>query len=138
METKEEWEYIGAYDELLDEVYEVVKFGTLEYQASTVLKEVDPIAYRQGLLDFHRFGREGLRVKVWTVIRDTSGDWGAEGPFIIVAEGDDVNSAIIAATDKLEQALDGETIDVEEETYIVAVFEGDLGRSLVDGYGVIV
>lgn len=52
MDTKEEWEYIEAYDELLDEVYEVVKFGTLEYQASTVLKEVDPIAYRQGLLDF--------------------------------------------------------------------------------------
>ena len=40
------------YDDLLDEVYEVIKFGTLEYSPSQVLKAVDPIAYRVGMNDY--------------------------------------------------------------------------------------
>jgi hypothetical protein len=40
------------YDDLLDEVYEVIKFGTLEYSPSQVLKAVDPVAYRLGMNDY--------------------------------------------------------------------------------------
>ena len=39
------------YDELLD-LYGPVRIGTLTYDASRVLREVDPIAYRVGLSDF--------------------------------------------------------------------------------------
>jgi hypothetical protein len=40
------------YDDLLDEIYQVIKFGTLEYSPSQVLKAVDPIAYRVGMNDY--------------------------------------------------------------------------------------
>jgi hypothetical protein len=40
------------YDEWLDEALGEVKIGTLTYQASRVLKEVDPTAYRCGFGDF--------------------------------------------------------------------------------------
>lgn len=40
------------YDEFLDEVYPMVEFGALSYTPSEVLKAVDPIAYREGFLDF--------------------------------------------------------------------------------------
>ena len=40
------------YDDLLDDIYEVIKFGTLEYSPSQVLKAVDPIAYRLGMSDY--------------------------------------------------------------------------------------
>ena len=41
-----------AYDDMLDEVSGPVRIGSLEYSASHVLREVDPIAYRVGLHDF--------------------------------------------------------------------------------------
>lgn len=40
------------YNDLLDQVYPTIKFGTLEYDASRVLKKIDPIAWRQGFLDW--------------------------------------------------------------------------------------
>jgi hypothetical protein len=40
------------YDDLLDDIYEVIKFGTLEYPPSQVLKAVDPVAYRLGMIDY--------------------------------------------------------------------------------------
>jgi hypothetical protein len=40
------------YDDLLDDIYEVIKIGTLEYSPSQVLKAVDPIAYRVGMNDY--------------------------------------------------------------------------------------
>lgn len=40
------------YDEWLDECLGEVTIGTLTYQASRTLKEVDPTAYRCGFGDF--------------------------------------------------------------------------------------
>ena len=40
------------YDDMLDDLYGPVRIGTLTYDASRVLKEVDPIAYRVGLSDY--------------------------------------------------------------------------------------
>lgn len=55
METAEkkykEWELLESYDEWLDEIHEPVKIGYMEYSASQVLKNVDPIAYRLGFFD---------------------------------------------------------------------------------------
>ena len=48
----DEEDFVKDYDNMLDEVHGEVCFGELRYQASYVLKEVDPIAYRQGLLDY--------------------------------------------------------------------------------------
>ena len=40
------------YDEMLDDCNEMVRIGTLEYTPSQVLKEVDPVAYREGFLEY--------------------------------------------------------------------------------------
>lgn len=39
------------FTDLWDEIYPEVSFGSLTYPASRVLKAVDPIAYRQELLN---------------------------------------------------------------------------------------
>lgn len=44
-------DFEDAYCDMLDEL-DVVKIGSLEYQASYVLREVDPTAYRCGLVDY--------------------------------------------------------------------------------------
>lgn len=40
------------YDEMLNEIYPVVRFGDLTYWPARVLKDVDPTAYRVGLSDY--------------------------------------------------------------------------------------
>jgi hypothetical protein len=40
------------FDEMLDESYPVVTMGTLTFYPSQILKECDPIAYNEALLDF--------------------------------------------------------------------------------------
>jgi hypothetical protein len=40
------------FDEMLDESYPVVEMGTLKFYPSQILKECDPIAYNEALLDF--------------------------------------------------------------------------------------
>ena len=40
------------YDEFLDEIYPPVKFGELTWDASRVIKELDPVAYECGLNDW--------------------------------------------------------------------------------------
>lgn len=40
------------YNDWIDDCYEMVIIGNLEYYPSTVLKEVDPIAYRCGYNDY--------------------------------------------------------------------------------------
>lgn len=40
------------YEEMLDSVYDVVSVCGYEYAASTALLRLDPVAYRQGLLDW--------------------------------------------------------------------------------------
>ena len=47
-----------AYDEMLDS-YGPVKIGSLEYSASWVLEQVDPIAYRIGLDEYSDMIMEG-------------------------------------------------------------------------------
>lgn len=44
-------DYVEQYEDMLDEISEV-KIGSLTYSASLVLKEVDPTAYRCGLVDY--------------------------------------------------------------------------------------
>ncbi len=44
-----EWEISDEeYEELIDEISEPVKIGSLEYSAGHTLREVDPIAFRVG------------------------------------------------------------------------------------------
>jgi len=40
------------FDEMLDEVYPVVKIGELTFYPSQILKECDPIAYRIGVSEY--------------------------------------------------------------------------------------
>lgn len=44
-------DYEDSYDEALDDMGPV-RIGSLEYSASHVLREIDPTAYRCGLLDY--------------------------------------------------------------------------------------
>lgn len=44
-------EAVERFDDLLD-CGDMVTIGTLEYLPSRVLREVDPIAYRCGLIDY--------------------------------------------------------------------------------------
>lgn len=41
-----------AYDNMLDECYEIIRIGSLTYYPSEVLEKTDPIAYRCGLSDW--------------------------------------------------------------------------------------
>ena len=41
-----EWEAMALYDDMLDECYPTYSINGMEYTASTILKECDPIAYR--------------------------------------------------------------------------------------------
>ena len=40
------------WEECLNELYEAISIGSLTYQPADVLRSVDPVAYRQGLLDY--------------------------------------------------------------------------------------
>jgi len=40
------------FDEMLDESYPVVTIGQLTFYPSQILKDCDPIAYNESLLDF--------------------------------------------------------------------------------------
>lgn len=40
------------FDDMLDESYPVFEIGNLTFTASQILRECDPVAYRQSLLDF--------------------------------------------------------------------------------------
>lgn len=48
----EDFEVDGLYAEMLDEVYPVVNVAGMEYSTSAVLRQVDPIAFRYGMLDW--------------------------------------------------------------------------------------
>ena len=45
-------EVIKQYDDFLDDIYPEVKLGNLSFMPSTIIKELDPIAYRTGMSDF--------------------------------------------------------------------------------------
>lgn len=40
------------YDEMLDQCNDMVRIGSMAFDPSSVLKEMDPIAYREGLLEY--------------------------------------------------------------------------------------
>ena len=40
------------YNDALDDIYGTITIGSLSYQPSRTLKEIDPIAYRCGLADY--------------------------------------------------------------------------------------
>lgn len=44
--------YADAYDEMINECYPMVRFGTLTYEPARVLKETDPTAYRGGFAEW--------------------------------------------------------------------------------------
>jgi hypothetical protein len=46
------------FDEMLDDVYPVVKIGELTFYPSQILKDCDPIAYRIGVSEFEDFLEE--------------------------------------------------------------------------------
>lgn len=52
LDFEKAFELKEMFDEMLDESYPVVKIGVLEFYPSQILKECDPIAYNQALLDF--------------------------------------------------------------------------------------
>lgn len=58
-ELKEELEKLEngdneeEYNTMLDDLYEPYKIGNISFDASRVLKELDPIAYNCGLSDFN-------------------------------------------------------------------------------------
>ncbi len=61
-----EHEVIQAYEEALNEAYEPIRIGQLEYEPATVLKRVDPVAYREGLLDYaYSLAADGLLPDDW-------------------------------------------------------------------------
>lgn len=43
---------LARFDECLDEIHPPVTMGYLTWDASRVLKEMDPVAYRQDFLDW--------------------------------------------------------------------------------------
>ena len=44
---------VNQYDDMLDECTATIKIGYLEFEASRVLEEMDPIAYNCGLNDYY-------------------------------------------------------------------------------------
>ena len=61
-----EHEVIQAYEEALNETYEPCRIGQLEYEPATVLKRVDPVAYREGLLDYaDSLAQDGMLPDDW-------------------------------------------------------------------------
>jgi len=46
------------FDDMLDESYPVFEIGNLTFYPSQILRECDPVAYRQSLLDFEDAIRE--------------------------------------------------------------------------------
>ena len=48
--TYEEWENLVEED--LNELYEPLKIGSLEYSAGTTLREIDPIAFNEIVAEY--------------------------------------------------------------------------------------
>jgi hypothetical protein len=40
------------YEEFLDEVYPPLRVGNISFSVSRIIKELDPIAYREGYWDY--------------------------------------------------------------------------------------
>lgn len=63
-EPLEEWEAMKLYDDMLDECYPTYEINGMEFFASDILKECDPIAYRVGFSDYaDSLAQEGMPVE---------------------------------------------------------------------------
>ena len=51
------------YDDLLDECYGEVKLGNLTFLPSEIIKNLDPIAYLEGLADFKDIMIENMEME---------------------------------------------------------------------------
>lgn len=47
-----EYELQERYEDMLDDCHPMVCIGDMQYEPSRVLREVDPIAFRAGMLDY--------------------------------------------------------------------------------------
>lgn len=54
------------FDEMLDESYPVFQIGDLTFYPSQILRECDPIAYRQSLFDFEDAILENEKQEMFT------------------------------------------------------------------------
>ena len=54
----EEWE--NEAEEMLNETCEPFKIGSLEYPAGSVLREIDPVAFREIVLEYMEENDNGL------------------------------------------------------------------------------
>lgn len=61
LDFEQAFEVKGWFDEILDESYPVFEIGHLKFTASQILRECDPVAYHQSLLDFEDTIRENER-----------------------------------------------------------------------------
>lgn len=52
LDFEQAFEVKTMFDEMLDESYPVVEMGYLKFYPSQILRECDPVAYHQALLDF--------------------------------------------------------------------------------------
>ena len=52
-------DYTDQYDDMLDDIHEPINLCGIEYQASRALRELDPTAYRCGLIDY----MDGINIK---------------------------------------------------------------------------
>lgn len=59
----------ARYADMLDETCEAFRIGDCSYDPSRVLKEVDPIAYREGFLNY----TDGWCETCWTDPEDSDG-----------------------------------------------------------------
>lgn len=50
------------FDEMLDDAYPVFEIGDLKFYPSQIMRECDPIAYNQALLDFEDAIRENEKI----------------------------------------------------------------------------
>ena len=59
--TITEWEAEERYEEVLYGIYDVVNICGYEYDAGRALKELDPIAFREGMLAY--YDSEGIEIE---------------------------------------------------------------------------
>ena len=52
LDFEQAFEVKTMFDEMLDESYPIVEIGYLKFYPSQILRECDPVAYHQSLLDF--------------------------------------------------------------------------------------
>jgi hypothetical protein len=52
LDFEQAFEVKTMFDEMLDESYPVFEMGYLKFYPSQILRECDPVAYNQSLLDF--------------------------------------------------------------------------------------